>query len=76
MPTYKVGLFEQLYVDLMAEQLNFTYQVVLPKDSISPGMLLPNSTIWTGAMGQLQRKVYLAPFAKLLPLIYRNQPNI
>ncbi|KAI9558822.1 hypothetical protein GHT06_015611 [Daphnia sinensis] len=49
------GKMEKIILDILADHLGFTYEIVPPRDILSTGFLQRNGS-WTGTTGQLQRK--------------------
>ncbi|XP_057368414.1 glutamate receptor U1-like [Daphnia carinata] len=49
------GIIEKIVLDILANHLDFTYDIVPPRDIMSTGFLQRNGS-WTGTTGQLQRK--------------------
>ncbi|KAI9558833.1 hypothetical protein GHT06_015622 [Daphnia sinensis] len=49
------GIIEKIVLDILANHLGFTYDIVPPRDIMSTGFLQRNGS-WTGTTGQLQRR--------------------
>ncbi|KAI9558826.1 hypothetical protein GHT06_015615 [Daphnia sinensis] len=49
------GIVEKIVLEILASHIGFTYEIIPPRDILTPGFLQPNGS-WTGTTGQLQRK--------------------
>ncbi|EFX61815.1 hypothetical protein DAPPUDRAFT_271748 [Daphnia pulex] len=53
--TVSMGIFEEIILNILADKMKFTYEIIPPSDILTLGYLQPNGS-WTGTTGQLQRK--------------------